>query len=377
MFEIMSQAIQLEAQGEDIIHLEIGDTSSEASPGLLESFASTPVNPGMLGYSPSAGEFSLRDRLVQLHNSEKQSALGLENVAILPANAAVTHLLSLLTDPGDAVLLMDPCFPTYRLAADYLELDVIDVPLRRKDGYSLDLARVLKYVESSNSLAVVLIDSPSNPAGIAHPIDQLSELARACEKHSVALIIDETYRNLVYQSEPNSHGLSESIIWIYSISKDSGAPGMRIGSVIGPQELVSKVADLTSLTFSCSPKYFQVVASKYLANPMIDLNEKQNAYRQRIEKITHRVREESIFAVAPSNSSIYLWIDISRSGLESRDFAQRLLNEKKLAVCPGDGFGPSGRDHIRITVAGSSNRLEEGIDRFLAFSTEQHFLNGA
>lgn len=368
MFEIMAYANHLESLGQDIVHLEIGDTSSEASPRLLQSYVSTPLDSRMLGYSPSVGERELRERLIALHNSEKKTGLGVENVAVLPANAAVTHLLSLLTDPGDQVLLIDPCFPTYRIAAAYLELGVIDVPLLRESNYSLDLSSIIAHVESAASLAVVLIDSPSNPSGIAHPPEALLNLANACQANGVALIIDETYRNLVYESGLVLDRLPESVIWIYSISKDSGAPGMRIGSVVGPKELVSKVADLSSLTFSCLPKHLQIVASKYLNRPPTDLNEKKKTYRQRIEYLSRLIREKSGFLVAPSNSSIYLWINISSSGLESNVFANRLLLEAKVAVCPGDGFGPSGKDHIRVTVAGSSDRLNEGIERFLSFS---------
>lgn len=370
MFEIMAHANHLESLGQDIIHLEIGDTSSEASPGLLQSFVSTPVDSPLLGYSPSVGELELRERLIALHNSEKKAGLGVENVAVLPANAAVTHLLSLLTDPGDQVLLIDPCFPTYRLAASYLELGVIDVPLLRESNYSLDLSSIIAHVESAASLAVVLIDSPSNPSGIAHPPEALLKLANACQANGVALIIDETYRNLVYESGLVLDQLPEDVIWIYSISKDSGAPGMRIGSIVGPQKLVSKVADFTSLTFSCAPKYLQIVASKHLSRPMADLNEKKNTYRQRIEYLSQLIREKSAFLVAPSNSSIYLWIDISSSGIESKVFANRLLLEEKVAVCPGEGFGPSGKDHIRVTVTGSADRLNEGIEKILSFSAD-------
>lgn len=368
MFEIMAHANHLDSLGQDIVHLEIGDTSSEASPGLLQSFVSTPLDSRMLGYSPSVGERELRERLIALHNSEKKTGLGVENVAVLPANAAVSHLLSLLTDPGDQILLIDPCFPTYRLAAAYLELGVIDVPLLRESNYSLDLSSIIAHVESTASLAVVLIDSPSNPSGIAHPPEALLNIANACQANGVALIIDETYRNLVYESGLGLDRLPESVIWIYSISKDSGAPGMRIGSVVGPEELVSKVGDLSSLTFSCLPKYLQIVASKYLDRPPTDLDEKRKTYRQRIEYLSRLIREKSGFLVAPSNSSIYLWIDISSSGFDSNVFANRLLLEMNVAVCPGGGFGPSGKDHIRVTVAGSSDRLNEGIERILSFS---------
>ena len=370
MFEIMAQANQLESLGEDIVHLEIGDTSEEASTGLLRTLTSTPLDSRMLGYSPSAGELELREKLILLHNREKHTGLGVENVAVLLANLAVTQLLSLLADPGDSVLLVDPCFPTYRLVARYLELDVIDVPLLRDCQYSLDLSTILAHVESTPSLAAVLIDSPSNPSGIAHPGEQLLTLASVCQENGVALIIDETYRNLVYENGRVLKRMPESVIWIYSISKDAGAPGMRIGSVVGPDTLVGKVADLSSLTFSCSPKYLQLAAASYLTYPVTDLDEKRRTYSKRIEGSSRRIRDETDFSVAPSNSSIYLWIDISSSGLESRVFAHRLLAEEKVAVCPGDGFGPSGKDHVRLTVAGRPDRLEEGLSRFLLFSAK-------
>ncbi len=367
MFEILAHANQLQSLGRDIVRLEIGDTSSDVSAGLLQALASTALDSSMLGYSPSAGEIQLREKLIALHNTEKNTALSLENIAILPANAAVTHLLSLVTEQGDSVLLVDPCFPTYRLAAAYLELAVVDVPLVRDRGYTLDLLAAVSHVESNPKLSAVLIDSPSNPAGIAHSPEDLLELARACEKNNVALIIDETYRNLVYETGLALDRLPESTIWIYSLSKDAGAPGMRIGSVVGPEYLVRKVADLSSLTFSCVPKFFQLAAAKFLDDPTAGLVEKRDSYMQRIETLRSRIEDQTGFRVAPSNSSIYLWIDVSSSEMASGFIAQRLLEEARVAVCPGEGFGPSGIDHIRLTVAGSSARLDEGIGRILSF----------
>lgn len=367
MFEILAHANQLQSLGRDIVRLEIGDTSADVSPGLLEALALTALDSSMLGYSPSGGEVQLREKLIGLHNTEKKTALTVENIAILPANAAVTHLLSLVTEPGDSVLLVDPCFPTYRLAAAYLELAVIDVPLVRDRGYKFDLAAAVSHVESNSTLSAVLIDSPSNPAGIAHSPEDLLELARACERNNVALIIDETYRNLIYETGLALDRLPESTLWIYSLSKDAGAPGMRIGSVVGPEDLVRKVADLSSLTFSCVPKFFQLAAARFLNHPTAGLAEKKDGYRHRIETVGSRISDKTGFRVAPANSSIYLWIDVSSSEMEPRFIAQRLLDEAGVAVCPGEGFGPSGSDHIRLTVAGSSTRLDEGIDRILSF----------
>lgn len=373
MFEILAEANRLELLGEDIVRLEIGDTSSEVSPQLLQVLNASTFDSRVLGYSPSAGETVLRQELATLHNTHKGTALGFENVAVLPANAAVSHLFSILTEPGDSVLLSDPCFPTYRLAARYLELDVVDVPLIRNRGYSLDIGAISSQVQSNKAISAVLIDSPSNPVGIAHSPDDLLDLARVCEEQGVALIIDETYRNLVYQTGLVPERMPSSVIWIYSISKDAGAPGMRIGSVVGPEQLVEKIAALSSLTFSCLPKFFQIAATRYLSQATGDLEGKKKEYQSRIVFFGKRLSEDAGLRVAPSNSSIYLWVDISKTGIDSHALAQRLLQEAKVAVCPGEGFGPSGADHVRVTVAGSYHRLNEGIDRILLFLNQDRY----
>ena len=371
MFEILDAANRMEETGEDVVRLEIGDTSSDVMPELLAVLQSTPFDSSNLGYSPSGGEMSLRKELARLHNVHKGSSLSERNVAVLPANAAVTHLLSLLTEPGDSVLLMDPCFPTYRLAASYLELEVVDTPLVRDRGYGLDVPAVLSHLQSNDSISVVLIDSPSNPTGVAHAPADLVELARVCSSRNIALVVDETYRNLIFEAHMDFDRVPDSVIWIYSMSKDAGAPGLRIGSVVASEELVKKIADLSSLTFSCLPKFIQIAAANYLAQEVVGLEGKKNEYRRRIEVFGRRIAKSTGFQVAPSNSSMYLWVDISSAGASADFLAHRLLSEAKVAVCPGEGFGPSGKCHVRLTVAGSYERVSEGVDRFVSFFHEQ------
>lgn len=368
MFKILALAKEIEASGKKVYRLEIGDTSLFADPRLLQQLNQIQFSPDILGYSPSLGESLLRESLAEKHNSLKGAGVRLENVAVTPANAAISQLMILMADPGDTIVLPDPCFATYRLAAKFAQLEIVDTPLAKSSGYKFDVSSLRELFADRPRIKMMMIDSPSNPLGIAHSKSQIMNLARICDDFGVSLVIDETYRNLIYDDKLKHTYDVPGVTWIYSLSKDAGAPGLRIGSVVGSAPLVAKLGDFNSMFFSCLPKHIQLAGAKFLASENNSIEEIRQRYQGRLEKAHSIIAGTKTLIPSKPNSSIYCFIDVGPTGLSGEDFATQLLVSDNVAVCPGDGFGPSGNSYIRISVSGDEEDLYEGLRRITRFA---------
>ena len=371
MFNILALANDIEASGEKVYRLEIGDTSLNADPQILELLNQIEFTAGTLSYSPSLGESQLRKALADKHNELKGTNIGIDNVAVTPANAAISQLMMLLADSGDTVVLPDPCFPTYRLAAKFARLRVKDTPLARSSEYQFDIGEIRALFASDPSIKMMLIDSPSNPLGIAHSRAQIEELARACQEFSVSMVVDETYRNLIYDNALGHNYDVPGITWIYSLSKDAGVPGLRIGSVVGSPPLIAKLGDFNSMFFSCLPKHIQLTCAKFLNSQTSSIEEIRNKYRVRLERVYRELSESQSLIPSRPNSSIYCFVDVSPTGLSGEEFATQLLVSENVAVCPGNGFGRSGENSVRISVSGDEKDLTEGLKRLVKFASNK------
>ena len=368
MFKILALAKEIEASGKKVYRLEIGDTSLFADPQLLQQLNQIQFSPDILGYSPSLGESLLRESLAEKHNSLKGASVRLENVAVTPANAAISQLMILMADPGDIIVLPDPCFATYRLAAKFAQLEIVDAPLTKSSEYKFDVSGLRELFASRPRIKMMMIDSPSNPLGIAHSKFQITDLARICEEFGVSLVIDETYRNLIYDDELRHTYDVPGVTWIYSLSKDAGAPGLRIGSVVGSAPLVAKLGDFNSMFFSCLPKHIQLAGAKFLDSENNAIEEIRQRYQGRLERAHSIIAATKTLIPSKPNSSIYCFIDVGPTGLSGEDFATQLLVSDNVAVCPGGGFGPSGNSYIRISVSGDEEDLYEGLRRITRFA---------
>jgi len=367
MFRILAEAQELESAGRSIIHLEIGDTSSFNNLELRRLLREDERITASFGYSPSAGEASLRDALARQYSHECRYHFTRENVVITSANAAISQLLAVLCDEGDHVLLPDPGFSTYQLAARFNGLDPVFFSLREETGFRPDLAEVRARLLEDGSIRALVIDNPSNPLGVHHDVEIMDGLATLCEERGVAFIVDDTYKNLVYAGSlvRVQHFLTN--FYIYSLSKDAAAPALRIGCVVGDAAVVAKIADYNSLFFSCLPKPMQLAAAVYLESGHSQLNILRSAIVERIEAVSNILKQSPWLSFVRPNAGIYIYVNISRTGLASDEFANRFLRDRGVCVCPGTGFGPSGSQYIRICLSGNESELYSGCEEFVDF----------
>ncbi len=369
MFRILAEAQQIEALGQPVIHLEIGDTSSLTDPELQRLLREEKLLTNSFGYSPSAGEPALRDILARQYAEEYGFPFKREHVVITPANAAISQLLALLCDEGDSVLLPDPAFSTYQLAIRFNGLTPVFFPLREEVGFSPNIAEIRASLDADPKIRVLLIDNPSNPLGIAHSSEVMEGLASLCAERGIALVLDQTYKNLIYGEQPRRPKHRPTTFYVYSLSKDAAAPALRAGCVVGDPAIVAKVADYNSLFYSCLPKPLQLTAARYLEDSYLrQVGRLNRIIEGRIEAVTAILRPSKWISFVRPNAAIYIYLNIKRTGLDSETFANRFLHERAVCVCPGTGFGPSGRFYVRICLSGKEDELYAGCTALVDFA---------
>ncbi len=348
MFDVLSMANDRESQGHYVARMEIGDTPgfrNEFIHDLISKHARSPLR-----YSPSRGEGLLISRIVETQWPESDE----NQIAVGPANFLITAAIASKTSPGDVILLPDPGFPTYKLAADFLGLKIIYYPV-----YSDEFPDLTKFVlQLKINPKVVVINNPSNPLGLAFSGKEISDSLRNFPDFGIEIILDETYINLIYD---NTDAVIRDLpaTRIRSFSKEFCAPGMRVGYVCSDYKSVETISNFMSLSISCIPKFIQTAVADFLGSK--ESTEFRNnviaTMKKRFEALNDLFGNDYIDVVP--NSAFYALIN---TGDLSGDDVFRLLLDRNVATCPGSKFGQNSINTIRISLAGNSDFFENDLN---------------
>ena len=290
---------------------------------------------------------------------------------VTPANAAISQVINVLCDEGDSILFPDPGFPTYNLAAVYHSVNPIFYILKEEGGYQINPDEIFDQIKSNQSVRAIFINNPSNPLGVFQEVSTLNNIIEYCYKKRISVIIDDTYRNLIYEDNYPRINHLPNIFYIYSLSKDIASPGMRIGCVIGNDEVIKKIASLNSLLYSCLPKFIQLAAADYLNEDHRPYRAKlRDVMRIRIAKLVEIFNSSKTLTYIRPNSGIYFFLNVAATNFDGDDFSKILLYEAGVGVCPGSSFGVVGKNYIRICISGNESELYEACNKISELSSK-------
>jgi aspartate/methionine/tyrosine aminotransferase len=351
MFDVLSMAKHREASGHYVARMEIGDTPgfrNLAIHELIEKCSSSAYR-----YSPSRGEKVLIDKVIQ---TQWPNALE-DNVVIGPANFLITAALASKTSPGDVVLLPDPGFASYKLAADFLGLRIIYYSVYKNNVPVFpNLAELVLNFQVRPK--VIVVNNPSNPLGIAFGKNVVFQSLKNLPSLGVEIIFDETYVNLIYD---NTEVAVEQIpgTRIRSFSKEHCAPGLRVGYAVGDKSAAKTMSDLMSMSISCVPQFIQFAVSEYLGSP--DAAEFTIQLKAEMSRRLDYLAENTpggALQIKP-NAAFYALID---TGLRGGDAAFPFLLEQNVSTCPGSKFGENSKNTVRVSLAGSGESFEKDVE---------------
>ena len=364
-FDIVS-----EMNDPDVISLGVGEPDFD-TPWHVREEGIYSLTKGKTFYSPNAGLKSLRDEI----SAFMQRRYGLsydpahEIIVTVGGSEAIDLAFRAMLDPGDEVIVPEPSYVSYKPCAVLAGGVPRVLELREKDAFKLrpeDLERCI-----NEKTKILLLCYPNNPTGAVMDREDLEPIAELVKKHDLFVVSDEIYSELNYTGRPHVSiatlpGMRERTIVINGFSKSYAMTGWRLGYTAGPRHIMDQMLKIHQYAIMCAPTTAQYAAVEALKNGDEDIEYMRREYDGRRRYLLKRFRDMGI-GCFEAEGAFYVFPDISRYGLSSDEFAQRLLHEQKLAVVPGTAFGSSGEGHLRVSYAYSLNDLKRALDRIEAF----------
>jgi len=364
VMELVARAQQLEAQGRDIVHMEVGEPDFPTPAAVVEA-GRVALAEGRTRYTPALGIPELRSAISGHYRDYYGVDVPAERIAITPgASGALQLALGVLLDPGQKVLMADPGYPCNRHFVRFCDGEAVTVPVGPESDYQLTSDHLVAHWDATTRAAMVA--TPANPTGMLLDREQLLALCDATRERGGALIVDEIYHGLVYgEEEVTAATLADNTIVINSFSKYFGMTGWRLGWMVVPPSLLRAVERLAQNIYLApsTPAQYAALAA-FRPEVLAELEGRRAEYARRRDLLLPALRELGFDIPVTPAGAFYLYADSRRFGSDSQQLARAFLEEAGVAVTPGIDFGDHrSADHLRFAYTTSLERLEEGVGR--------------
>ncbi len=352
----------------DVLHLEVGEPDFDTPAHVVEA-ATQAAAAGYTKYTPNKGLLEVRESMVRKLHDENGMRVGPQQVVITTGGVnALSQALMVLVDPGEAVLIPDLSWPNFEMMVALIGGAAVRYPLLPDGGFEPDLDALSDVAASTPSAKVLLINTPANPTGAVFGRRVLERMLEIAEAHDLYVLSDDCYERMVFEGEHVSVGGLDAdgrVVSCFSLSKTYAMTGWRIGYAVASSELATLITKVQEAVTSCATAISQKAAQAALEGDQTCVADMRNAYRERRD-IAVSLLEESGLLVSPPAGTFYIMASTEGTGLDSYSFSKRLLTERRVAVAPGETFGPHGRTMVRVSLTSSSDVIEEGIGRLVA-----------
>lgn len=358
----------LAAEMDDVISLGVGEPDF-VTPWNIREAAILSIEDGYTAYTPNAGLLELREEIAnyvmeQFEVEYKPS----EIIVSVGASSAIDNAIRALVDPGDEVIIVEPCFVSYAPTVSLASGVPIPVQALKENDFKV-LPEQIEAAITDKTKAIIL-SYPNNPTGSMLNKKELEAIAEVCIKHDLVVISDEIYAELSYDEKFVSmaaiEGMRERTILVNGFSKAFAMTGWRLGFVCAPQEITDAMLKIHQYALMCASTMSQYAGIEALRNGREEVDKMVDSYRRRRNYIVNSFNEMGLTCHIPGGA-FYAFPSIASTGLSSQEFAERLLKEESVAVVPGDVFGESGEGHIRCSYATSMEEIREAMKRIKHF----------
>jgi aminotransferase len=354
----------------DVISLGIGEPDF-ATPWHIREAALFSLEKGRTGYTSNLGLPKLREAIasyVARHFGVMYHAPS-EVLVSVGVSEAIDIALRALVNPGDEVLYHEPCYVSYSPSVVLAHGTPVAVPVHEKDDFRLRADELEKRITPKSK--VLLLNFPTNPTGATMSRKALQEIADVCIKHDLIVLSDEIYAELTYDgaehvSIASLPGMRERTVFLHGLSKGWAMTGFRIGYACAPRPLIEAMMKIHQYAILCAPIMAQDAAIEALEHGEPAVAHMREKYELRRNFIVSALNDMGLRCHLPKGA-FYVFPEVRSTGLSSRDFAMRLLEEEKVAVVPGTAFGPSGEGFVRCSYATSLEQIKIAMERMAAF----------
>jgi aspartate/methionine/tyrosine aminotransferase len=364
VMEILTEAQTLQAAGQDIIHLEVGEPDFPTPAPMIDA-AFTALRAGNTGYTPALGMPALREKVAHWYQQRFGISLSPARIILTPgASGALLLLAAARLGPGDQLMLADPGYPCNRHFARLFEACGQLIPAGPQQRYQLTPALLEQHWSPATRAA--LVASPANPTGTVLSPPELSRLATTTERLGGELWVDEIYQGLNYSSEPQSVlSVADNAVVINSFSKYFGMTGWRLGWAVVPEHWLPTLETLAQNVFLAPPTPAQHAAmAAFEPETLAILEQRRSILAERREYLLTALPELGFVVPVAPDGALYVYADASRFTNNSLEFCLRALRETGVALTPGIDFGEyQAQTHIRFAFTADLARLKQAVER--------------
>lgn len=364
-FEVLARAKRLEAQGKDIIHLEIGEPDFPTAPHIVEAGIQA-LREGWTHYGPSAGIAELREAVAEDAGRRRGIRVDPSEVIITPGAKPVFFFAVLaVVGPEDEVLYPDPGFPIYESMIRFAGARPMPYALREENDFDVAASAILEKL--SPRTRMVILNSPQNPSGGVMAPAELRTLAAELSRRDLFIFSDEIYSRLIFEGSPSSiaqfEGARERTIILDGFSKSYAMTGWRLGYGIMNPALVEKMTRLMINSNSCTATFTQRAGIAALRGDQTCVDRMVEEFRRRRAVIVDGLNRIPGFHCRRASGAFYAFPNIRATGIKSRDLAEALLREAGVACLPGTAFGAGGEGYLRFSFANSVENITKAMER--------------
>ncbi len=364
-FEVLARAKAIEAQGRDMIHLQIGEPDFDTPPHIVEAAAKA-LRDGATHYCPAPGIPELREAAADYLSRTRGLNVDAGRVLVTPGAKPFLFFGVLATcNPGDEVIYPNPGFPIYESVIRWSGATPVPLPITEDAGFAFSADDLAERLTPRTKL--VILNSPANPTGGVVPREVNIEVARLLADHSCYVLSDEVYSEMVYDGEHDSiasHGdLLDRTILLDGFSKTFAMTGWRLGYAAVPKELVEPLTRLFINCHSCTSPAFQLAGVAALTGPMDEVRAMLQEFQARRELVVRGLNDLPGVSCVEPKGAFYAFPNITGTGLKARDLQNQLLEEAGVAMLAGTAFGEYGEGYMRVSYANSPANITAALQK--------------
>ena len=349
----------------DVINLSLGEPDMTTPAPIIEAAYKDSLA-GHTHYTAFRGDPELRAEIVKFYKDEYGVEISDDEVYVVTSgNMGMYIALFTCINPGDEVLVPDPCFPVYGEQLRFCNAKAVPVPTYAEERFRFNPERAEKYV--TDKTKALIINTPCNPTGACMNLEDMKAIAAFAEKYDLLVIADDIYSSMSFQ-EPfvpiiSIPGMKERTITVNSVSKNFVMTGFRLGWNIGPAHLVDAMRKTNDMMVFTAPAPSQRATIYALAHRNELMTPIMEEFKDRVSKTAERINSIKHLSVLPPMGTFYLFINIKETGLTSDAFVYKVLEEAHVLVMPGTAFGAAGEGYVIIACTKTTGELLEAMDR--------------
>lgn len=374
LFQLMQDADDLARGGRDVLHFELGGLDCPPPPAAVGATKAA-LDASETGYGDSRGLLEFREAIARHVKRELGFRPSLGQILACPANAAVEFLVRCVANPGDEVIIPDPCFPTYPAVLSYLDIASRSVELGRNSGFDMDPMDLARQITSATRL--IITNSPSNPTGACLSAKSVAGIAVIAEENDCLLLSDEVYAAVAYDGQHHSPGVIDSClertVILGSMSKSHAMAGWRLGFLVGPEAIIEKVGLLLQSVLLCLPTFTQQGGAAALAEGDRFARQIRPILRKRRDRLVRGLNDLAGLECGTPEGGFFAFPHLSEEWTDDVTYARQLLEEEAVCAVPGSYFGAAGAGFLRFSYAASPlSVIDRALERLHRFHTK-HF----